>query len=467
MSAPQFVIAPCMGVGKIVANVTRRAAYLVHERNPRTTALLSTPALLAGDPEQRELVQHNPVILIDGCADRCASHIFHCLSVSPVAKVEVVQVMTETRTGPGKTRQQLEGIGKRLADIVAERIERAMRDESLLEGFAPAAGLRLAAPKPECAGCQRLPTPALAAASGTTTAGHAPPPYVTIFPCQGLRFTGGRVTQRCGYLLVEERFPGRTLLLCLPALASAVQEDVDMLEQFPAVAINGCRRRCASVIAAHYGVPAAASVELEQVEKGFDGGAVSLQPDLTDAETAAALKLADAVSVTVSELLRAGAQWQGGKADLHGAVHQPAEINTLTGYNDTGKGFLAKTAQGAPADRPLDRPPAFHAQQHDDHGRAFAISRHLDVRGLTCPMPALQTIECAQALSPGEVLEVVGDWPGSKLEVPYAVTGKPGLEVVRIIESDTPGDQTWWIYVLKKTGDSARFSPTAHGGHTA
>src|SRR5436190_20906504 len=92
---------------------------------------------------------------------------------------------------------------------------------------------------------------------------------------------------------------------------------------------------------------------------------------------------------------------------------------------------------------------AFHLTQLDDDGKAFEVSRHLDVRGLTCPMPGLKGLESSRALVAGEVLEIVGDWPGSKFEVPYAVTGKPGLEVVRIIESAVPEDETWWIYVRK------------------
>ena len=95
----------------------------------------------------------------------------------------------------------------------------------------------------------------------------------------------------------------------------------------------------------------------------------------------------------------------------------------------------------------------FHARQTDEDGSEFLVTQHLDTRGLTCPLPALKTVEMARSLTQGEVLEVVGDWPGSKLEVPYAVTGQAGLEVVRIIESrDTPGnDGTWWIYVRRRS----------------
>jgi len=99
-------------------------------------------------------------------------------------------------------------------------------------------------------------------------------------------------------------------------------------------------------------------------------------------------------------------------------------------------------------DTPLG-PPPFCSEQKDEEGRVFTVTDHLDTRGLTCPMPAMKTIEKCRDLKPGDVLEVVGDWPGSKLEVPYAATHRSDLEVVRIIESTQPEDDTWWIYVRK------------------
>lgn len=91
----------------------------------------------------------------------------------------------------------------------------------------------------------------------------------------------------------------------------------------------------------------------------------------------------------------------------------------------------------------------FHLRQVDDTGAPFSITTHFDARGMTCPMPALKSLEFSAALKAGEVLEVVGDWPGSKFEVPYAVTGRAGLEVVRIVESSVPDDETWWIYIRR------------------
>jgi len=46
---PKTLLAPCMGVGKIVASVTRRASYKLMGQCPEDFELLSLPALLAGD----------------------------------------------------------------------------------------------------------------------------------------------------------------------------------------------------------------------------------------------------------------------------------------------------------------------------------------------------------------------------------------------------------------------------------
>ncbi|HEY3322647.1 MAG TPA: putative zinc-binding protein [Planctomycetota bacterium] len=336
MKSQKFVLAPCMGVGKIVANVTRRAAYLVHQKFPETTALLSLPALLAGDAEQRELIEHNPVILIDGCGERCGIHIFNELGVFPIGKIEVGHIMAETKLGPGKTRQQLEDIGRRLSEAVAARIEVIMDDKHLTESFRPAEVVKTteAACGPDCS-CFSPPTDA-PAASGK------PPKYVTIFPCQGIRRTGGRVTQRAAYMLVEDKFPGKTLLLCVPALTAAVQEDVDMLEQFPTVAINGCDMRCATMVAARHGVPPEISVDMNIVSPAFKGERECTLPDITAEESQAAVLLAEACSVKISDLLAGKYPWKPAKANMLGMVNQPGKINDVAGYKKCDRGYMIR-----------------------------------------------------------------------------------------------------------------------------
>jgi uncharacterized metal-binding protein len=361
------VIAPCMGVGKIVASVTRRASYLLKGQCPDDVELLSLPALLAGDAHERELLQNHPGIIIDGCALRCAAHIFRQFGVAAIAKIEVNQVMKERKIGPGKTRKELESAGKRLSDFTAERVLEALRDEGLSADFVPADALQQAPPEGACA-CPHAVDTALANGNDAANA-HAkeeaaetagvcasgprgePRPggkhhvkTVTVLPCQGIKRTGGRITQRAAYHVVEDRFLGRTQLLCISALAAGVQEDVDMLEKFPTVAINGCGLRCASVAAEHHGVPAAAHVNLHEVDPAFDGEARCYAPDLTEIEASQAVKLGEAASIAVSALLDREIDWTEGRVNLHGLVHEPGKINALTGYADSGKGLLVRLA---------------------------------------------------------------------------------------------------------------------------
>ena len=376
MSAAKTVIAPCMGVGKIVANVTRRSSYLIKGQCPEDVELLSIPALLAGDAHERDLIQNNPSIVIDGCALRCAAHIYRMFGVEPIAKIEVNQIMKERKLGPGKTRKELEETGKRLSAFTAERVMQALSDEGLEAQFSPLG--ELAEPPPDAgSGCpdRNLGIMAISNDAGstghgqdahaTTTARPADAPEacktgpageqtsagkhkvksVTIIPCQGIKRTGGRVTQRAAYEIVEDRFLGRSQVLCISALAAGVQEDVDMLEQFPSVAINGCGVRCATIAAEHHGVPAVASVDLQQIDPGFNGEAYCQDADVTETEAKEALKLADAVANAVEGLLDHEIDWAPGRIDLHGVVHEPGKINALTGYGDAGNGILVQLAK--------------------------------------------------------------------------------------------------------------------------
>jgi len=382
-----------MGVGKIVASVTRRAAYIVKDQCPDEVELLSLPALLAGDAHERDLIQNNPSLIIDGCALRCAAHIYKLFGVAPAAKIEVGQIMKERKIGPGKTRKELEEAGKKLSAFTAERVLEALRDEGVAADFA--APDELTQSPPEGIGCPHRGIAeaksiddlsdklnvlqadmAVAEAAATTdvcksgaqgevsASGKHVAKSVTILPCQGIKRTGGRVTQRAAYHIVEDRYLGRSQVLCISALAAGVQEDVDMLEKFPTIAVNGCGLRCASIAAEHHGIPAVASVELPVVDSSFECEKFVLEPDLTETEAKEALKLADAISIEVDKVLDHEIDWSEGRINLHGLVHEPGKINALTGFKDPGKGFLVRMAQQQieKASTPAVRKPAVSVQ---------------------------------------------------------------------------------------------------------
>jgi len=338
------VLAPCMGVGKIVANVTRRAAYQIKDQCPDDVELLSIPALLAGDPHERALIQDNPTIIIDGCALRCAAHIFRHLGVEAVAKIEVNQVMKEEKIGPGKTRKELEATGKRLSEFTADRVLRALRDDGLDAVFSPLD--ELAQPVPEfscaCPLAEKKTAPEATESAAVTTNRV---PAVSVMPCQGIKRSGGRITQRAAYQVVEDRFLGRSQVVCISALAAGVQEDIDMVERFPTLAVNGCGLNCASKAAEHFGVAAVRSVNLQDVSPEYDGAGYCLEADLTQNEIDQADKLAAVVATEVEALLAAETTWNPPKVDLHGLVVEPAKINALTGYANNGQGILVQLAK--------------------------------------------------------------------------------------------------------------------------
>ena len=345
MTNGRTVLAPCMGVGKIVANVTRRAAYDIYAQNPDGVELLSIPALLAGDAHERDLIQNNPTIIIDGCALRCTAHIFRQFGVDAAAKIEVNQVMKEKKIGPGKTRKELEETGKRLSDFTAEKVLRALNDEGMEARFVAPEELLMAPPEGFLGGCPDQRHVEVPPGAPQEPGAMHVVKSVTILPCQGIKRTGGRVTQRAAYEVVEDRFLGQSQVLCISALAAGCQEDVDMLERFPTVALNGCAKRCASIAAEHHGIPAVAHVELPDVVPDFDCEAHCYAPDLTETELTISSRLANAAAQVVESLMGTEIAWSPRKIDLHGLVHEPAKINALTGYKDGGGGILVKLAR--------------------------------------------------------------------------------------------------------------------------
>ncbi len=59
----------------------------------------------------------------------------------------------------------------------------------------------------------------------------------------------------------------------------------------------------------------------------------------------------------------------------------------------------------------------------------------VDCRGDTCPVPLVETRKALRKASPGDVVEVVGDHPSSKKEIPMAVKAL-GLELLSVEEEE-------------------------------
>ncbi|MFO8108984.1 MAG: sulfurtransferase TusA family protein [Thermoplasmata archaeon] len=59
----------------------------------------------------------------------------------------------------------------------------------------------------------------------------------------------------------------------------------------------------------------------------------------------------------------------------------------------------------------------------------------IDVRGETCPVPLVETRKAIKKAVKGDTIQVIGDHPSSKQEIPMAVESL-GLELVDIEEKE-------------------------------
>ena len=119
----RVTIAPCMGIGKTVAGVTRLAALIVEEDLlPGKINILCIPALSAMVEEDIRFVEDYPTLVIDGCRERCASHLSLLYDIKPAAIIYALDVVKETGLKPGKSRKILEESGKLLAQKIAEKV---------------------------------------------------------------------------------------------------------------------------------------------------------------------------------------------------------------------------------------------------------------------------------------------------------------------------------------------------------
>jgi len=90
---------------------------------------------------------------------------------------------------------------------------------------------------------------------------------VAVTPCVGVGQIYGPITREVGYNLVEDLYPGQTKLVCMPALAAEVIEDLDFIEDYPVIVLNGCKDRCATKVVEQKGGKVAADVYLPDILK--------------------------------------------------------------------------------------------------------------------------------------------------------------------------------------------------------
>jgi uncharacterized metal-binding protein len=90
----KIAILPCTGIGQVVGTIARQAAYRVCEDlRPRETVLVCLPALVKGVQEDLDMVAECPVVVIEGCKERCATYALATRGGTPAAKISVPEAM--------------------------------------------------------------------------------------------------------------------------------------------------------------------------------------------------------------------------------------------------------------------------------------------------------------------------------------------------------------------------------------
>ncbi len=133
-SEKKVAVAVCTGMDQPLATVARYAGYHVLEKlRPDKTVLLCTPALLGGVQEDVDFVKNNPVLIIDGCDEKCCEKIVRNSDGRIRAMINVKDVLKEHGELQPESRVKLGPMGMELAEIVgdiaAKKVDQILEDE--------------------------------------------------------------------------------------------------------------------------------------------------------------------------------------------------------------------------------------------------------------------------------------------------------------------------------------------------
>ena len=122
MRGDKVAIISCAGMDKALGSVARACALKVVERlRPNETVLICIPPLVADVKPYSELIKKYPVILIDGCAERCATKIATKNGAKMRGRVFIPQSVQKYGLKPN-TASDIGPEGEELAEKIAEEI---------------------------------------------------------------------------------------------------------------------------------------------------------------------------------------------------------------------------------------------------------------------------------------------------------------------------------------------------------
>lgn len=116
----KIAIIACAGMDKALGSVARVCAFKIVEKlRPNKTILICIPPLVADVKPHSELTKKNPVITIDGCAERCATKIAARSGAKIRGRIFVPQSVQKYGLKPN-TASDIGAEGEKLAEKIAE-----------------------------------------------------------------------------------------------------------------------------------------------------------------------------------------------------------------------------------------------------------------------------------------------------------------------------------------------------------
>jgi uncharacterized metal-binding protein len=134
---------------------------------------------------------------------------------------------------------------------------------------------------------------------------------VAIVPCSGIGKSFGAVARQAGYDLVEDLRPGQTRLVALSRLVMGDEEAKTVVQDLPAITIDGCKLGCAAKLVRESGGRTAREVAVQEIFRRHK----TLKPEgvaeLNPAGRELARTLAEELAPLVDELTSANPKENG------------------------------------------------------------------------------------------------------------------------------------------------------------
>ena len=121
--ADPFLIISCSGIGKSFGSISREATYcVVEDLKKGETDTICLSLLVMGDEDAKRSVKSHKCIAIDGCPNECAKKSLDLSNARLVANFRVIDILRENRNLRPKEVTFLDEDGRKLAQILAEKI---------------------------------------------------------------------------------------------------------------------------------------------------------------------------------------------------------------------------------------------------------------------------------------------------------------------------------------------------------